>query len=232
MAFLQEALDDPSPQPCGRCSVCTGNLPAGTGAPEKDSVIAARNFVRGVDVVLEPRKKWPPGSGRKGFIAGVAEGRVVAFADDPGWQEEIAEFNRSGRTRIPQALLDGAVPVLTRWRPHWATRPVAVVPCAAPGARFRANQELAAHIAAVGKLPVLDVFVWSGDAPSDDLASAPMVDHLLGAISLRGGMEIPREPVLLVSATARSRWILTVAGSLLRDAGCAEVFPLVIHQRP
>jgi ATP-dependent DNA helicase RecQ len=59
-----------------------------------------------------------------------------------------------------------------------------------------------------------------------------MVDHLLGAISLRGGMELPREPVLLVSATARSRWILTVAGSLLRDAGCAEVFPLVIHQRP
>ncbi|MEN9623878.1 MAG: ATP-dependent helicase RecQ, partial [Pseudomonadota bacterium] len=27
MAYLQTALDDPSPAPCGRCSVCTGHLP-------------------------------------------------------------------------------------------------------------------------------------------------------------------------------------------------------------
>ena len=28
MQFLQMALDDPDPAPCGRCSVCTGDLPA------------------------------------------------------------------------------------------------------------------------------------------------------------------------------------------------------------
>ena len=27
MMFLQQALDDPNPEPCGRCSVCTGELP-------------------------------------------------------------------------------------------------------------------------------------------------------------------------------------------------------------
>ena len=27
MMFLQQALDDPDPEPCGRCSVCTGELP-------------------------------------------------------------------------------------------------------------------------------------------------------------------------------------------------------------
>ena len=41
--------------------------------------------ISGVDIVIEPRKQWPSGVGRRGKVAGLAEGRAVAFADDPGF---------------------------------------------------------------------------------------------------------------------------------------------------
>ncbi|WP_346308982.1 DEAD/DEAH box helicase, partial [Limnohabitans sp.] len=59
MAYLQTALDDPSPAPCGRCSVCTGHLPFPGLSPSQDKLMAARNFLRGMDVDIEPRKRWP-----------------------------------------------------------------------------------------------------------------------------------------------------------------------------
>jgi ATP-dependent DNA helicase RecQ len=226
MEFLQLALDDPAPSACGRCSVCTGSVPTGLAAPEKENVLAARNFVRGIDVLIEPRKRWPNGSVRKGTIVSASEGRAVAFADDPGWLEELRELTRSGGTRISPALLEGSVAVLSRWRTQWRERPVAVVPAPGPDALFRANQEFAAHLAGVGKLPLLDVFTFNGPAPSGDLSSAPMVDQLVGAISLRGDAQLPRGPVLLASVTVRSRWNITVAGALLRVAGFC---PLGLH---
>ena len=73
---------------------------------------------------------------------------------------------------------------------------------------------------------------FNGPAPSGYLSSAPMVDQLVGAISLRGDAQLPRGPVLLASVTVRSRWNITVAGALLREAGCTDVLPIVIHHRP
>ena len=35
MRFLQDALDDPEPSDCGRCSVCTGRLPAPGARPQR-----------------------------------------------------------------------------------------------------------------------------------------------------------------------------------------------------
>ena len=232
MEFLQLALDDPAPSPCGRCSVCTGSVPAGLAAPERDNVLAARNFVRGIDVLIEPRKRWPNGSARKGVIVSASEGRAVAFADDPGWLDELRELTRSGGTRVSPALLEGSVAVLSRWRTQWRERPVAVVPAPGPGPLFRTNQEFAQHLAGVGKLPLLDMFTFTGEAPSGDLASAPMVDQLVGAISMRPDAQLPAGPVLLAAVTVRSRWNITVAGALLREAGCTDVLPIVIHQRP
>ena len=85
MEFLQRALDDPDPGPCGRCSVCTGELPAQGLAVDPDAVDAARAYVRGVDAAIEPRKLWPTGlrDGPKGRIEGASVGRALTFADTP-----------------------------------------------------------------------------------------------------------------------------------------------------
>jgi ATP-dependent DNA helicase RecQ len=90
MQFLQRALDDLDPRPCGRCSVCDGRLPAPGARPSSELVKAARRFFRCRDVVIEPRKLWVSGlAGRKGKIAGVAPGRALAFADDPAWGDVL-----------------------------------------------------------------------------------------------------------------------------------------------
>lgn len=230
MAFLQIALDDPEPAACGRCSVCTGNIPFPGGKPSHDKLMVARAFMRGNDAEIEPRKKWPSGVSRKGNIVALNAGRAVAFADDPGWSFELGELARSRPGEIPQSMLDGAVATLKRWSKVWDTRPTSVVPL--PALEMRSNQQLAEHIAKVGKLPIHNIFTWTGAALPDDAASTPVVAHLEKAILMQPDFELPRGPVLLVSTEVRTRWTATVAGALLRETGASGVLLLALHQRP
>jgi len=259
MAYLQAALDDPSPAPCGRCSVCTGQLPHPGLAPSADKLQAAQAFFRGMDVTIEPRKRWPAGVGRKGTVRGFEAGRGVAFADDPGWAAELQAWRRarsgeyvgphggmSGDVSgdrasgshgdaddrpgaLPDALLAGAVATLGRWARTWPARPVCVVPLPAPD--MADNRQLAAHIARRGRLPLLDVMSWAGGPAPDDAASTPVVAHLESAIRL-APTDWPDGPVLLVAAQVRTRWTATVASALLREQGVPLVLLLAVHVQP
>ena len=230
MAFLQIALDDPSPAACGRCSVCTGNIPFPGGELSHDKLMLARAFMRGTDADIEPRKQWPKGVSRKGNIVALNAGRAVAFADDPGWSLELSELARSRPGEIPQVMLDGAVATLGRWSKVWGTRPTAVVPL--PAIDMRSNRQLAEHIAKVGKLPMHDVFTWTGGAIPDDAASTPVVTHLETVLTITADHELPRGPVLFVTTDVRTRWTATVAGAMLRAQGIPAVLLLALHLRP
>jgi ATP-dependent DNA helicase RecQ len=231
MRFLQEALDDPAPADCGRCSVCTGRLPGPGARPDAARVEAARVYARGQEVVIEPRKLWPPGGRRKGRIAGCSEGRALAFADDPGWTEALQPLFSAPDAPAPPAVLDGVVAVLARWRGRWDARPVAVVPM--PSALHpQLVRSVAEHVARVGRLPLLDALRLQGPLPQDDLASGAKVAALEQALALRPGVALPPGPLLLVDARYRSGWTVTVAAALLREAGAAAVLPLVLHQAP
>ena len=229
MEFLQRALDDPDPQPCGRCSVCTGDLPAPGRAPSRSSLAAARQFFRGLDVVVEPRKIWVSGiPGRKGRIGFLAPGRALAFADDPAWSGELAGLWRQDQPAPPEVLA-GLVEVLRRWSATWQ-RPTAVV--AVPSRRHpQLVASVAEHLAAVGRLPLVDALAVSGPPPSQDAASARRAGDLIAGMVLRPGVTL-EGPVLLVDDTIRTRWTMTVAGALLAQAGAAQVLPLAIHQLP
>jgi ATP-dependent DNA helicase RecQ len=230
MMFLQQALDDPDPKPCGRCSVCTGELPEPGRELDPADIEAARAFLRGADVVIDPRKRWPGGVDRKGTIKGCEPGRALVFADTPGWGEAIASL--SGRDQpLSDEIVDGMVKVLSRWKGSWAARPVAVVPM--PSRRYPVRvHDLAERIGAVGKLPVIDALTVTGPPPPADTAAKPRVEHLLASLSVIDGVALPDGPVLLVDDTYRSGWTMTVAAALLRDAGASAVLPLVIHQLP
>jgi len=230
MMFLQQALDDPSPSPCGRCSVCTGELPEPGRQLDPADIEAARTFLRGADVIIEPRKRWPAGIDRKGTIVGCEPGRALVFADTPGWGEAVAQL--AGRDQpLSDELVDGMITVLSRWKGSWAARPVAVVPM--PSRRHPVRiHDLADRIGAVGKLPVIDALEVSGPPPPDDTAAKPRVEHLLASVSVRDGAALPDGPVLLVDDTYRSGWTMTVAAALLREAGAGPVLPLVVHQLP
>lgn len=237
MAFLQTALDDPDPVPCGRCSVCTGTLPPPGGTPSAGSLTAARTFLRGRDTPLEIRKVWPKGVSRKGKISGLVEGKAVAFADDPGWGDEIAALARTGGRQPSMALLGGAVATLGRWKETWPARPVAIVPAPGHGGEAEGNRELAEHLGQRGRLPVVHVFEWRGGLQPDDVASGATVAHLENSVSLLPTAApdlaaLPPGPVLLCSVSARTRWSLTVAGALLEEVSGRSSLALVAHLRP
>ena len=229
MQFLQQALDDPDPHPCGRCSVCTGELPAPGVGPDPDTVAAAQRFFRGQDVIVEPRKLWPSGlPGRKGRIAGLRPGRALAFADDPAWAQVLTSLWQQDRA-APQEVLDGMVEVLRRWSRSWE-RPVAVV--GMPSRRFpELVGSVAEHIARIGRLPLVDALQVTGPPPSAEVSSAVRGRELLARTALRDGVRFDG-PVLLIDDTIRTRWTVTVASALLVEAGATAVLPLAIHQLP
>jgi ATP-dependent DNA helicase RecQ len=231
MQFLQLALDDPDPRPCGRCSVCTGELPPPGTNPDVALVASVHRFARGVDTVIEPRKLWPTGlASVSGRIVGCEPGRALAFADDPGWAEEMARFDAVD-AEIDGEIGNGLVEVMRRWRTSWSARPVAVVPM--PSRRNpRRVRSAAEHIAAVGKLPLLDVLTAGGPPPPTDQASGARVGALLTGLQLAADAHVPAGPLLLVDDTYRSGWTMTVAASVLRNAGATTVLPLVVHQLP
>lgn len=231
MRFLQEALDDPEPGDCGRCSVCTGRLPDPGPQPGAARVEAARVYARGQDVVIEPRKLWPKGGQRRGRIIGCSEGRALAFADDPGWADALLPLFDAADAPAPQDVLDGVIGVLARWRTRWSARPVAVVPVPSTAHRQLIGS-VAGHVARVGRLPLVDALWLKGPLPEDDLASAAKVAATEQALALRPDVALPRGPLLLVDARYRSGWTMTVAAALLREAGAAAVLPLVLHQAP
>jgi len=230
MEFLQQALDDPDPQPCGRCSVCRGTtLPAPGASASPGMVDAARRYFRGQDVVVEPRKLWPSGlPDRKGKITFLMPGRALAFADDPAWNDELAALGQQDAP-APPVIMEGLVDVLRRWSRSWE-RPVAVV--GMPSRRYPLLvRSVAEHIAAVGRLPLVHALTVSGPPPAVDAASAVRAKDLLYRTALIPGVHFTG-PVLLVDDTIRTRWTATVAAALLADAGATAVLPLAIHQLP
>ncbi|HEU5486261.1 MAG TPA: DEAD/DEAH box helicase [Microlunatus sp.] len=229
MQFLQQALDDPDPSPCGRCSVCDGRLPAPGGRPDPATVEAARRWFRGQDVIVEPRKMWVSGlPGKKGKITFLGDGRAMAYADDPAWSSVLAELWRHDAA-APGEVLEAVVEVLKRWSRTWQ-RPTAVVPM--PSRRYPALvASVAQHIATVGRLPLVEALAVSGPPPAEDAASSVRAKDLLARTSLVPGVRL-EGPVLLVDDRIRTRWTVTVAGALLSDAGADQVVPLVLHQLP
>ena len=113
MELLQRSLDDPDAGPCGRCSVCRGELPEGLeAAPARETVTAVARVLRSEVHLVEPRKMWPGGAfGARGRIAPdelAAQGRALVHADAPEWREVVAAmFARDAAA--PQEVLEACV---------------------------------------------------------------------------------------------------------------------------
>jgi ATP-dependent DNA helicase RecQ len=231
---LRESLDDPAASDCGRCSVCTGRLPAGLGSqPSPENVRVALEFLRGADVVLEPRRMWAAGlawSGRIGSGLAIQPGRALAFANDPAWPSAL-ELVGGRDLAVTADVADGLTQVLSRWRAQWIERPTVIVPV--PSARHpELVGSLAQAIGAVGLVPVVDALQVDGPTGDADASARARAKVQGDRLSLLPGVSLDGETVLLVDDTWRTGWTATIAGALLREAGANHVLPLVIHQRP
>jgi len=227
MQALREELDDPLAEPCGRCAVCAG--PRFAAPPEPALVAEAVAYVRGRPVVLEPRRAWPPGSGRGRLAAEeqVGEGRALAAWGDAGWGRLVREGCEAGAYAEELAL--AAAALVREWAPEPAPAWVAAIPSAArPGA----VEAVAARVADDLSLPYAAAIrrVREG-APQAAMAnSAQQMANVVAAFAVAASP--PPGPVLLVDELAASRWTLAVVGRLLRRAGVEAVHPVVLATRP
>lgn len=232
MHLLQQALDDPEAQPCGRCSVCLGHLPEPLRPTAADDVVAGvRQVLRGQTHVLDQRKMWPGGAfGARGRIPtelGADEGRVIVHADAPEWSDARAGVLSADGPPTPD-LLESSVTSLARWKGDWAERPEVVVGLATSGLT-ELTSGLTEHLAQVGRL---EAATWIPDGRVDpDLASADEAAawrQLLDASDLTG--QVRDRCVLLLVDRTRSGWAVTVGAAALREVGARRVLPLVVHR--
>ncbi len=228
MEFLQKALDDPSSSPCGRCANCRGKglptnvLPA--------SVKEAEAYLKGEQVILEPRKRLPVGlfPNQKTSIPSelqIATGRCLCYYGDAGWGNLV----RSGKYeqgRFSDELVEAAARIIVElWKPMpfpaWITAiPSHRHPSLVPGFAERLAKRLG--------LVFQQVLIRTGEAVEQKLMqnSAMQARNVLGTLAIQGNM-LP-SAVLLVDDIADSRWTLTMAGYLLRQHGCEIVYPFTL----
>lgn len=237
MAFLQRTLDDPDPQPCGRCDRCAGDWYA-SGVGE-DDVASARSELDRVGVEVPPRSLWPAGmanlgvgvSGRIGAAEAADGGRVLARFTDLGLGQRLRALLAEPDGPVPEWVLPYCFQVLREW--DWAERPVAV---AAVGSRRRPQlvQSLATELSRRGRLIDLGPLLRTDGGDNSEPAgnSAFRLRQVFGGFELsatqRNWLEHASGPVLLVDDLVDSRWTVTVAARQLRLGGAPSVLPFAL----
>jgi ATP-dependent DNA helicase RecQ len=238
MQLLQESLDDPSAEPCGRCSVCRGGLPDELAArPSDETVKAVTELLRGQVHLLEPRKMWPGGAfGARGKIPASEMpevGRTLVFADAPEWRETVAAvFARDADA--PDEVKHACVQLLAQWRTTWAARPEVVVDLPAAGFPLLTGS-VAVHLAAVGRLDRASLPAPGSPPDLRETSSAGEAAYWrdrLASTEAETGAAVRGRAVLLVVDASSSLWPVTVAAAALRRAGASVVLPLLLHRRP
>lgn len=236
LRFLRTALDDAEAADCGRCDRCLGTMPDLTLDPEL--VAEAGRHLRGGDVGIEPRKQWPNGLDEpKGRIKPEDQprwGRALCRIGDGGWGPVIDQV-LTGDRALHDDMIRGVAEVLKRW--NWAQRPSWI--CPMPSRRNGVLIDaLADGLGRIGTLPVHRGLIRLDDDrgfQADQLNSAHQVTNVWGALGVdRDALPDAATlagPVLLVDDEADSRWTITVASSVLLDAGAGAVLPLALRSR-
>ena len=240
--FLRRRLDDAESGDCGRCDRCT---PRSWPDPPAALVGAATTALRGHDVAIEPRRQWPSGldepRGRLAPDRQNERGRTLSRDGDGGWDAEVGRLlDAAGADAsldlASSEVVSGLVAVLRRW--DWGQRPTWI--CPLPSRRRQALIDaIAAELGRIGSLPIHHAVRWhdtggSAGFQADQANSAHQVANLWGRLEVVHA-ELPARPVLdgpalMIDDTVSSRWTLTVAGFLLRDAGSGPILPLVLRQ--
>jgi ATP-dependent DNA helicase RecQ len=242
MEYLQRSLDDTTAAPCGRCDNCAGIwYPADV---LEDATASASSALDRVGVPIEPRGQWPTGADRLGVAAKgrialterVSEGRALARLTDLGWGNTLRDIFAPSAVDAPAspALLAACVRVLAEW--GWDERPVGIVMMPSR-AHPLLVASIAEHLARVGRLPLLGALDLEGGGPRGESGGnsayrlASVWSGFTVGPDLSETLASATGPVLLVDDLADSRWTITVAGRLLRQAGAPGVLPFALALR-
>jgi ATP-dependent DNA helicase RecQ len=222
MRALQEELDDPEPQDCGRCSVCAG--PRLDGAADPALVREATLHLRSRPMVLEVKKMAPDGDGRMKKVPDAVraeEGRALARLGDGGWDPLVQAGRRAGR--FGDELVAAAAEAVRSWNVPvgWVT--------AVPSTRSdELVPDLSQRLAAALGLEFVAVLTRAQERPPQrEMANAAQqVANVRGAFAVTG--PVPAAPCLLVDDLRFSGWTLAMLAGQLRQKGAGPVYPLAL----
>jgi ATP-dependent DNA helicase RecQ len=228
MEFLARALDDPGAKACGMCANCKGK--GLTPAAQPALIAAAQEFLRGEDLILEPRKRWPIDflPGEKSTILEEhrnAIGRFLSYYGQAGWGIMVKQ-GKYGTGRFDDQLVAAAAEVIrARWHPEPPPEWVTTIPS------LRHTQLVAdfgQRLAGLLNLPYVPVLKCTGVRPEQKtMANSHMQAGNARAMLAVAGA-VPRGPVLLVDDIVDSGWTMTLAGWLLRTRGSGVVHPFAL----
>jgi ATP-dependent DNA helicase RecQ len=231
MAFLQRDLDDPDPQPCGRCSVCCG-APL---LPENYSTAVAKDavqFLQRCYQKFEPRRRWIGDSldayGWKGVIPEelrAQTGWALCLWGDAGWGDLVRHGKQDGH--FDDELVTAAAAMLRR---HWKPDPPPTWVTCVPSLRHtKLVPDFAQQLAEALHLPFISCMRQKRRIPPQkEMANSyQQAKNLVRAFEV-DAKQVRPEPVLLVDDMVDSRWTLTVASALLLEAHSGSVYPLAL----
>src|SRR5262249_3573835 len=137
MEFLARALDDPAPAPWGKCMNCSHRTHRQTAPAEL--IHRAIDFLRGDDVILDPRRQWPstaldviqkvmpraPGFTKQGLLSTripetlrPEQGRALSIYGDAGWGRAVADGKYQARYFNDDLVRAAAELIRDRWKPQ------------------------------------------------------------------------------------------------------------------
>jgi len=190
----------------------------------------AAEFLGRVDIVLEPKKRWPldmilsensviPAEMRN------APGRSLCYYGDAGWGRLVRE-GKYERNHFNDELVEASAKLIReRWQPdpfpEWVT--------AIPSRRHpRLVYDFASRLAHSLGVPFVEALVRTSEAPEQKL----MANSSMQARNVAGTLEavdrVPAGAGLMIDDIIDSGWTLTLAGWLLRQKGSGIVYPFTL----
>jgi ATP-dependent DNA helicase RecQ len=230
MQFLSSSLDDPTPEPCGKCARCLGHPVVSEDFDHRLAAEASR-YLRRSELPLECKKEVAAGAFQQYDFRGrlrpelrAQTGRILSRWGDAGWGNLVAEDKRSGRFR--DELVDAvAEMVVERWGPRPAPTWVTCVPSLRHPLLV---SDFAGRLAARLGVPFLPAVAKT----RENQPQKPQQNRYHQCLNLDGVFavadSIPREPVLLVDDIVDSAWTMTVTAALLLRAGSGPVWPVAL----
>ena len=231
MAFLANALDDPHPQICGKCSVCLERdlLPTNYSTKTVNNAIL---YLRDSDRQIDPRKKWVSQALSTYEFSGnikpelrAETGKALSLWGDAGWGKLVIQ-GKYEDNYFDDSLVQGTVDMILRWQPQPTPTWITYVPSLTrPNLVSNFARRLADKLNLSFKIAIIKI---RQNRPQKQMNNSYQQTHNLDGAFEIDISQIEPGTVFLVDDIVDSRWTFTVIAALLRRAGSGRVFPVAL----